>query len=83
VTYNKLVNGETVPMSAEEIAARQSEETSWATERAADIASRARKAALYSKWPDPFALLDDILERGIDAVKQERNTIKLAHPKGD
>lgn len=42
-----------------------------------------RKDALSAKWPDPFALLDDILERGIDPVKQERNSIKLAHPKGE
>jgi hypothetical protein len=43
----------------------------------------ARRDALAAKWPDAFALLDDILVRGIDTVKAERNQIKQANPKGD
>jgi len=41
-----------------------------------------RQEALAAKWPDPFALLDDILERGIATVKTERDAIKAANPKG-
>ena len=41
----------------------------------------ARQEALEAVWRDPFDLLDDILERGIDAVKTDRNAIKTAHPK--
>lgn len=43
--------------------------------------SAKRQEALSAKWLDPFALLDDILERGIPAVKTERDAIKGANPK--
>jgi len=42
---------------------------------------QARKQALADKWKTPFDLLDDILERGIDAVKIDRDAIKAANPK--
>lgn len=41
-----------------------------------------RQEALAAKWPDAFALLDDILEKGIAPVKAERDAIKAANPKG-
>lgn len=41
-----------------------------------------RRRALSQKWPDPFDLLDDILDRGTSAVKSERDAIKAANPKG-
>ncbi len=37
MTYNKLVNGEIVPMSAEEISQRQAEESAWVTVKLAQI----------------------------------------------
>lgn len=40
-----------------------------------------RLESLAEKWADPFALLDDILERGTAAVKADRDAIKAAHPK--
>ena len=40
-----------------------------------------RQEALAAKWPDPFALLDDILEKGAATVKAERDAIKAANPK--
>lgn len=46
-----------------------------------DDATKKRLAALTEKWPDPFALLDDILNKGIATVKTERDTIKAANPK--
>lgn len=45
--------------------------------------SAKRLEALSDKWPDAFALIDDILERGIEAVKTDRAAIKLANPKQD
>jgi hypothetical protein len=44
-------------------------------------AEKRRLDALAAKWPDPFALLDDILAKGIVTVKNERDAIKAAHPK--
>ena len=83
MTYNKLVNGEVVPMTAEEITQRQSEEAAWVIKKAKDDKLAKRQAALATKWPDAFSLLDDILERGIDTVKTERNALKQANPKGE
>jgi len=40
-----------------------------------------RRDALAAKWEDPFALLDDVLARGIAPVKAERDAIKAANPK--
>jgi hypothetical protein len=42
----------------------------------------ARLSALSAKWKEPFDLLDDILLRGIDVVKAERDVIKKSKPKG-
>jgi hypothetical protein len=42
----------------------------------------ARLTALAVKWETPFDLLDDILLRGIDVVKAERDVIKKSKPKG-
>lgn len=83
MTYNKLVNGEVIAMTEAEIAERQAEEAAWVIKKAKDDKLAKRQAALATKWPDPFALLDDILERGIDTVKTERNALKQANPKGD
>lgn len=42
----------------------------------------ARRAEYKAKgWEEPFDLIDDILERGIDTVKAERSAIKARHPK--
>lgn len=40
-----------------------------------------RLKALSQRWPDAFSLLDDILENGLESVKQERNSIKSLHQK--
>lgn len=83
MTYNKLVNGEVIAMTEAEIAERQAEEAAWVIKKAKDDKLAKRQAALATKWPDPFALLDDILERGIDTVKTERNALKQANPEGE
>ena len=41
-----------------------------------------RKKALSSRWQGPFDLIDDILERGVEKVKEERDKIKKSKPKG-
>lgn len=79
--YIKLVNGEPEQMTPQEIAERQAEEAAWLIEKAAKDKLTKRQKALEEKWLDPFTLLDDILERGIDAVKTERNQIKQRNPK--
>jgi hypothetical protein len=83
MTYNKLVNGEIIPMTAQEIADRQAEEGAFVIAKSTRDKIEKRQNALAEKWPDAFALLDDILERGIDEVKTERAAIKAANPKGD
>lgn len=45
-------------------------------------ADKKRSDALAAKWPDAFALLDDILAKGIASVKTERDAIKASNPKG-
>ena len=40
-----------------------------------------RKSALAAKWRDAFDLLDDILNRGLVVVKEDRDAIKTANPK--
>ena len=77
------INGETVPFTLDEEAARDAEEAAWVIKKAKDDKLAKRQAALATKWPDPFALLDDILERGIDTVRTERNALKQANPKGE
>jgi hypothetical protein len=39
-----------------------------------------RNAALSEKWSTAEDLVDDILERGIDTVRSERNAIKATKP---
>jgi hypothetical protein len=46
-----------------------------------EILAVTRQRALAEQWPDAFSLIDDIIERGIEAVKLDRNAIKLANPK--
>jgi hypothetical protein len=82
MSYIKLVNGEPVPMTPQEIADRQAEEGAFALAKIVRDRLEKRQQALAAKWPDAFALIDDIFERGLDAVKAERNQIKLANPKG-
>ena len=41
-----------------------------------------RKEAFDAKgWTDPFELIDDILKRGIDAVKTDRDIVEATNPK--
>lgn len=69
-------------MTPEEIAAREEECARSDAATAAYVANSERKSALAEKWPDAFDLLDDILTRGIEVVKLERDAIKAENPKG-
>lgn len=71
------------PMTPEEIAERLAEEQAYAEQLVIENKNKARLEALSAKWADPFALLDDVLERGITVVKAEREIIKMANPKGE
>lgn len=68
------------PMEKDEIAARRAEEAKSLAEMEVRKLIEARRKALAEKWPDAFAMLDDILLRGIDAVKADRDAIKEANP---
>lgn len=68
-------------MTAQEIVERQAEETVAADEDSRRAAFEARRAALAERWPDAFALFDDIAARGMEAVMEERAAIKAANPK--
>lgn len=49
----------------------------------APVVSKIQKRVMeYEKkgWSDPYSLIDDILERGIDAVKKDREDIKKRFP---
>lgn len=81
--YAKLVNGVEIQMTEPEISQRKAEEAAWEAGREQKEKTKKRKDALAAEWPDAFALLDDILERGIPAVKTDREAIKSANPKGD
>ncbi len=60
MTYNKLVNGEIVPMSAEEISQRQAEEAAWIAVKLAQIltAYRDKMALVYTYKGVPIKLTD-------------------------
>jgi len=70
-------------MTAEEITARLAEEAANIIKAAEDKLLADRQKTLAAKWPDAFDLLDDILERGVEAVKIDRDVIKQANPKGE
>ena len=72
-----------VEMTPQEVSEKQSAEAAWIIERDRRDATRTRQASLAEKWPDAFDLLDDILNRGIEAVKSDRDAIKSANPKGE
>jgi len=81
----KLVNGQTVQLSASEQAERKTASDLFASEPEAEKRRNAvqlakRQEALAAKWKDPFALIDDVLARGIATVKTERDAIKEANP---
>lgn len=77
------IDGVNVQFTPEEEAARDAEEAAFEVAKSARVKLEKRQQALAEKWPDAFALLDDILERGIDSVRTERSQIKAANPKGD
>lgn len=82
----KLVNGQMVQLTASEQAERKTASDLFASEPEAkkrrDAAlSTTREAALAAKWKDTAALVEDILDRGVDTVKRERDAIKAANPK--
>ena len=62
MTYNKLVNGEVIPMTAEEIAARQTEEQAWHRGKA-DREWQSRIAATDKEMPRYLEDLIDSLDR--------------------
>lgn len=75
MTYTKLVNGEPVMMSAEETTARQAEEAAWLSERVSKQNAEQNKSAVLSKWPDLYTFINDLLDRGIDALKTDRDNL--------
>lgn len=72
-----------VEMNQDEVSFRQDEEVINAEIRVIKNKDAARLSALADKWPDVFALIDDILDRGPEAVKEERDAIKADNPKGE
>jgi len=79
--FVKLFPGKQLPPLAQ-LPAILAEYQAAQTKAAQDMAAeKKRQEALAAKWPDPFALLDDILDKGIAPVKAERDAIKEANPK--
>ena len=78
------INGKRVQMTAEEEAATRAE---WAAndviaaeERAAHDKKMAKKADFEKKgWTDAMAILEDMADRGVDAVLGELKTEKDKH----
>jgi hypothetical protein len=71
------INGESVQFTAEEEAARDAEEATWAADRAAN----GYKSDRASAYPSIADQLDDIYHNGIDAWKANILVVKQAHPK--
>jgi hypothetical protein len=80
--YVKNVGGVEINMTAQEITERQDEEAVWAIKQVEINKDATRVKKLGNVWPDAFALLDDVLARGIEAVKADRDAIKALNPKG-
>lgn len=80
-TPTKNISGLRYLLSMDDIVEQNKRDASWITEKAKRDKLEKRQKALEQKWPDPFALIDDILARGIDAVKAERDQIKTENPK--
>lgn len=72
-----------VAYTAAQKKARIEEEAANLTLQQAEKYKQDREAEYIDKgWYTPFDLIEDILERGIDAVKTERSAIKAKHKKG-
>ncbi len=80
-TPTRNVSGLRYLLSPEEIAEKNENDAAWIIEKKKHDQLEKRRKALEQKWPDAFSLLDDILARGIDAVKIERDAIKSENPK--
>ena len=80
-TPTKNISGLRYLLSMDDIVEQNQREAAWIVEKAKRDKLEKRQKALAAKWPDPFDLLDDILERGLDTVKAERNAIKTENPK--
>lgn len=81
---HKLVNGEKIPLTLEEITSRQAEEVKYLAEQPRLEKLAKRQAALTAKWPDAFAMLDDMLKENPAAfpkTRADRDAIKAANPK--
>jgi len=81
--YIKLVNGVAVPMTEQEIAARQAEEVEWsatATERFNEEQKENRKAA-YMTEADPLFFKWQAGEATQEEWQTKRNEIKARFPK--
>jgi hypothetical protein len=77
----KMVDGRYVDLSPEEIQEFNDRQIKHAGEVAEREKQRALDSALKAKWESTEALVDDILRRGPDVVKTEREAIKAANPK--
>lgn len=77
MTRYKLVNGVTLPLTAEEEQAL--DESAAAT--ASDLAANGYKYQRASEYPSIEDQLDDIYHNGIDAWKQTIGSIKSKYPK--
>lgn len=67
-------------LTTEEITAREEEEAQAAVDKIKYDQLTSRRQALADKWKEPFDLIDDILNRGMDVVKTERDAIKASNP---
>jgi len=74
MTYNKLVNGEVVPMTEAEITARQAEEAAWEAARP-EKEWQARMAATDNKIP---RYVEDLID-GVQSALQASGVTLSAH----
>ena len=73
----KIVNGEKVLLTAEEISAREAEEAAFLADQAANGYKSKRRA----EYPDYATQLDDIYHNGIEGWKATIKAIKDKYPK--
>lgn len=71
----KLVNGELIDLTPQEQADFIAEAESLLSEKALKQTAEQNKSAVLSKWPDLYTFINDLLDRGIDALKTDRDNL--------
>lgn len=73
---NKLENGKLIPQTQEEINADIVRNNIEKINLDAKVKKAKKLSNIYDRWPTDLDLIEDILNRGVQAVKTDYNKIK-------